>query len=507
MTEPQSQLTDEEKAQLADPHWRIENLYTIVTDDGVERRFVPNAEQIEFYTNLHYRNLVLKARQLGFTTLIDILALDQCLFNANFTSVIIADSLPNAEKIFRNKVKRVYDRLPTLIKRLCPLQRETTSELIFENGSSISVTTSARSGTTNLLHVSEMGKIARKYPEKAREIVTGSFESVPKDGIIIVESTAEGNSGWFHDAVMTAHRRTLEASKETQLDWRLHFYPWWRKPDYSLDPDGVTISQQWIDYFKLVELKTGCTLTQRQRAWWVKKETTLKDDMKREYPATVEEAFEQSTDGMIFGKEMLVIRTLGRIGKVPHRPNIAVNSFWDLGVNDINAIWMHQRVGSMNRFVKYIWASNEGIDYYWREMETWRESVDARWGTHYLPHDGDARIQGHEVMTRKEILEECGARNVIVVPRTPDLRAANDLVKRVLPECEFDAEQCAEGIKALDNYSREWDENRGTWASQPRHDWASNGASAFRQFAQSFNPQGDRPRPAVPPANYGNAGY
>lgn len=500
-------LTDEEKANLANPTWRIANLYSIVTDDGQEMRFAPNEEQVEFYSNLWYRNLILKARQLGFTTLIDIIALDHCLFNANFTSVIIADSRENSEKIFRNKVKRVYEKLPTLIRQLAPIERETTSELLFANGSSISVTTSARSGTTNFLHVSEMGKIARKYPEKAREIVSGSFESVPKDGIIVVESTAEGNAGWFHDSVLDAHRRQLQKGKETQLDWRLHFFPWWRKASYTLDPEGVPFTKAQSDYLSEVEAKAKTRLSSAQRAWYVKKWATLRDDMRREYPATVIEAFEQSAEGMIYGKELLVLRSLGRIGKVPHREGIAVNTFWDLGVNDINAIWLHQRVGAMNRFLRYIFASNEGMKFYWRELEKWRESVGAKWGNHYLPHDADARIQGYEVTTRREILEGCGARNVKVVPRTPDLRTAIDLVKSIMPECEFDDEGCADGIKALDNYSREWDDDRGTWASHPRHDWASNGADAFRQFAQAFNPAGDSPRPEMRQEVFGRGGY
>lgn len=500
-------LDEELKANIADPHWRIEHLYTLITDEGVQMPFAPNEEQREFYLNLWTRNLVLKARQLGFTTLIAILGLDQCIFNENFNTVIIADTLPNAEKIFRNKVKRVYDNLPTLVKLLCPIERETTSELIFKNGSSISVTTSARSGTVNFLHVSEMGKIARKYPDKAREIVTGSFEAVPKDGIIIVESTAEGKSGWFYEACTAAHRAKQQHAHETELDWRLHFFPWWKAKKYELDPRGVIISDAQHRYFDKLAALIGRVLTLAQKAWWVKKYVTLTDDMKREYPATVDEAFEQSTDGLIYGKEMMLLRELGRIGKVPCNVNYVVNSFWDLGVNDINAIWLHQRVGAMNRFFRYIWASNEGMAYYWRELEKVREELGFRWGEHWLPHDGDARIQGHEVITRKQILEECGARNVQIVPRTADLRTAINLVKRTLPECEFDAEGCADGIKAMDNYCREWDAARETWASHPRHDWASNGADAFRQFAQRYDPTSSNPAPQPEPWNGGRAGY
>ncbi len=500
-------LTTDELRDLADPVWRLAHLYSIVTDDSEEIRFSPNEEQRAFVDRLWHRNLILKARQLGFSTLVLLMALDQCLFNSNFVAVTIADSLENAEKLFRRKVRFAYERLPHLVRELAPIVKETSGELVFGNGSSISVTTSARSGTVHLLHVSEMGKIGRKYPEKAREIVTGSFEAVPRSGVIVVESTAEENVGWFHDACMDAHRRQASKQQETALDWRLHFFPWWTKPDYSLPPDGIRIADADRAYFERTQLATGRTLMPEQRAWWVKKRDTLRDDMKREYPATVEEAFEQSIDGMIYGKEMLLIRSLGRIGTVPHRPGVAINTFWDLGVNDINAIWLHQRVGAMNRFIRYVWASNEGIGYYWRELEKLRDGWGGVWGKHYLPHDGDARIQGFEVRTRRQILEEAGARNVVIVPRISDVRAGVDSVKGLLQECEFDADGCADGIKALENYSRDWDDARQTWASHPRHDWASNGADAFRQFAQSFDPRADRQAARMAPVEYGRGGY
>ena len=66
-------------------------------------------------------------------------------------------------------------------------------ELSFSNGSRIAVGTSFRSGTLQFLHISEFGKICAKYPEKAREIVTGAIEALSIDGKLFIESTAEGN--------------------------------------------------------------------------------------------------------------------------------------------------------------------------------------------------------------------------------------------------------------------------------------------------------------------------
>jgi hypothetical protein len=59
-------------------------------------------------------------------------------------------------------------------------------------------------------------------------------------------------------------------------------------------------------------------------------------------------------------------------------------------------------------------------------------------------------------------------------------------VRATLPHCEFDSGACAEGVKALKAYRKEWDEERGCWRDKPRHDWASHGADAFRVLATRF---------------------
>lgn len=476
------------KHRLADPLWRIRNLYTIVDDEARELPFIPNAEQELLLRRLHNSNLVLKARQLGFTTAIDLLALDQCLFNRNFTSSIIAQSLPDAQRIFRNKVLKPYKALPRLVREFCPIKSASASEIVFENGSAISVGTSARGSTTQLLHVSEMGKIARRYPEKAAEIVSGAFEAVPLSGLKFVESTAEGRSGWFFEAVMEAMRRRQQGAKDTPLDWRLHFYPWWTKASYRVDASMVVLTDADRRYFAELQAKHGIKLDAAQQAWWVAKRKTLLDLMFREYPSHEEEAFQASVAGMIYAAEMKVLRLLGRVGSVPLRPEFQVNTFWDFGVNDHNSIWLHQRVGSRNRFVRFFQDQNKGLRHYWQLLEGWRVENGAKWGMHFLPHDADQRMQGAEVFTRKQTLVELGMAEsrIKVVPRISDINTGIDLVKRMLPDCEFDEEGCPEGIDCLDNYSREWDDNLGDWSRSPRHDKYSHGADSFRQFAQAF---------------------
>ena len=56
--------------QFLDPRWRLSNLYWITDKAGKAVQFVPNSAQLKFLDEVHTLNLILKARQLGFTTLV-----------------------------------------------------------------------------------------------------------------------------------------------------------------------------------------------------------------------------------------------------------------------------------------------------------------------------------------------------------------------------------------------------------------------------------------------------
>jgi hypothetical protein len=205
---------------LADPHWRVCSgaLYQIMLKsdkgDGSVVPFKPNRSQRKFMKRMWHRNIILKARQLGFTTLIAIMWLDHALFNADQRCGIIAQDKEAAAIIFRDKVKLAYERLPEQLRLAMPLKRDSASELLFaHNNSSIRVATSMRSGTIHRLHVSEFGKIGAKFPEKAKEVVTGSLPAVPLDGIAIIESTAEGREGEFFKMSQRAEALSEQGSK------------------------------------------------------------------------------------------------------------------------------------------------------------------------------------------------------------------------------------------------------------------------------------------------------
>lgn len=286
-----SNLSPDQIKQLQDTIgnklWRLNNLYYIRNKEGEVVKFKLNAEQTYYIQNRHFRNVNLKARQLGFTTLAIIDALDDCLFNAYFEAGIIAHSLDDAQKIF-GKAKLAFEKLPEWLKKLRMPNTDKAGEYVFPNGSKFSVDTSFRGGTLSRLHISELAKISRKYPEKAKEIITGAFEAVPKNGYIDIESTAEGVGGEFYDICQVAMNKS--GKDLTSLEFKFFFFPWWKNPEYQITAD-VEYPQELKEYFKYLENEQGIKLTIEQKNWYTLKKESLKDEMAQEYPSYPEEAF------------------------------------------------------------------------------------------------------------------------------------------------------------------------------------------------------------------------
>ena len=155
---------------------------------------IPNAQE-SLMNDLHFCNVILKARQLGFTTFIQIFMLDQCIFNSNIRAGTIAHRLDDARLIFRDKVKYPYDNLPEALRNARPLLSDSAEELVLANNSSIRVGTSLRSGTLQYLHISEYGKLCAQFADKAREVRTGALNTLQSGQIVFIESTAEGHEG------------------------------------------------------------------------------------------------------------------------------------------------------------------------------------------------------------------------------------------------------------------------------------------------------------------------
>jgi hypothetical protein len=473
------------KENMKSVQWRIRNLYYILDKNGKTVLFVPNEAQEKLLSRIWHRNIVPKARQRGFSTLIQLLILDACLFNENQRAAIIAQDEDTASKIMRNKIEFAYNRLPPWIREARKIITDNVTEKSFSNGSAIQVAISARGDTLNWLHVSEFGIICFERPLQAEKIVTGAFAAAAQ-GVIFIESTAKGRDGSYFKMVMEALANAQQGKKLNRLQYRLHFASWWDADEYELDPEGVTISAKDTKYFDELERKIGRPIPLRKRAWYVEtRRTDFGDEdekMWQEYPSEVEEAFKVSTEGVIFAKQMTAARSQGRITRVPYKPEIPVNTFWDLGVNDDIAIWFHQRVGLMDHFIGYFECSCEPYSFIMAEFQR-RGYI---FGHHFLPHDGDQRRPGALIIeTPKEMLEGLGLGNIHIIDRTLDLwNVGIPALREDFVNYVFDEQECAQGLLHIDNYRKKWNTNMGVWSDAPANNGHQHAADALRQKAQ-----------------------
>lgn len=483
------------KEILADPYLRFTHLYYTKNKHGEKVHFEPWPEQNEMYWGMHFLNIILKARQRGITTAIQIYMLDCCLFNEDINAGVIAHNREDAQKFFDDKIKYAYDNLPAALRAAIPARNDNTNELSFSNGSSIRVGTSMRSGTLQYLHISEYGKICAKWPDKAQEIRSGSLNtvapgSIEKANIIFIESTAEGAHGDFYAKCDRAEKLQLSGDPLTPLDYKFFFFPWWRAPEYRMT-GYVAYTSEDLEYFSELKDQFGIVLDREQMNWYVKKKEEQGDVMMtQEYPSTPEEAFRGIVDGAVFAKQLRAIRKERRIREIPVIQTAPVNTFWDIG-RDMTSIWFHQRVGEQNRFVDFHQEPNQNLPYFARlllqDQNERFHKYNYTGGVHYFPHDmGETDYSTSENKTRREIAQDLGLKPARIVERILNIDDGIEMARQALASSYFDKERCDEGIKALESYRYEWDEKHEIYTRKPLHNWASHGADAYRQFAQGY---------------------
>lgn len=468
---------------LKDKMWRLHNLYWIKNKLGKRVKFRPNKSQLKFLKERHGRDIILKARQRGFTTLIQIDMLDDCIFLSDFNAGVIAHTRDDAQAFFKDKIKYAYDHLAAHIKEGLQAKNDAANELRFSNDSVTRVGVSLRSGTNQYLHVSEFGKVCARNPEKAKEIKTGAFPTVPNEGKLVIESTAEGRDGTFFEMCEEARKRQEQGLEPAPLEYKFHFFPWFEDEGYVTDPIDI-YPEEYNKYFDKLAL-AGIVLSEGQKAWYYHKSKEQGDEMKREYPSTPKEAFEAAIEGAYFSRQMATIRAKGQITRVPIVPGVPIQTFWDLG-RDTTAIWFFQKVGFDYRFVDYYENSGEWMAFYIDVLAKKRDGIDPyQYGDVWLPHDGKNKSIAAE-KSPAQLLFEAGYQ-VRIVTRTPDKDIAIQQARYALPLCHFDSVKCEKGILHLDNYRKEWDEKLGTWKKTPLHNAASHGADAFMTWSDGFH--------------------
>lgn len=190
-------------------------------------------------------------------------------------------------------------------------------------------------------------------------------------------------------------------------------------------------------------------------------------------------SFNAAIIGAFYAREMLDVRRSGRILDIESIPGAPVHTAWDIGVRDSTCIWWFQVDGAQIRILDVYVAHGAGIEHYAEvcHSKPWPRGID------YVPHDARVREFGTG-RTRIETMMQHGL-NPEVVPQMTLMDGIN-AARQTLPLCVFHPRTEEAGIAALEQYRREWDDERKTFKASPMHDWTSHPADAFRYLAAAW---------------------
>jgi len=461
--------------------WRLNNLYTIRDKFGTPMKFnLHRAQHLAYAASLrHSRLIILKSRQQGISTLWLISFFDDAVFMENMNCGLMAQDADAATDLLE-RVTYAWDDLDDSVKSLLGIERVVNNSKVtqFNNGSKIFVRTSFRSGTLTRLHISELGKIANKYPERAKETNSGSLQAIKAGNTVIIESTAEGRDNLFAQKWKTSENHVGILSE-------MHFAPlflsWVDDPDCTLNIP-VRMKKEDTEYVEMVQRDLDIELTDSQKWWCAAKREELGDEYDREYPYNPESAFSQARDGSYYGRLIKTLRDEGRLVKGAFEPELRVTVSLDLGINDTFEMLFWQSDTTVSGRIQI-----RLIDHYHNTGESLAHYVSVLRGRNYrydrfvLPHDAKKRELGSAASISKQ-LRDLGMTKQKILARE-DVLPGIQAVREMMPLLWVDSEKCEYVISAFENYTKEWDSRLGVWRDKPRHDEWSNPMDAVRYYA------------------------
>ena len=206
-------------------------------------------------------------------------------------------------------------------------------------------------------------------------------------------------------------------------------------------------------------------------------------------------SFNAAILGAFYAREMVAVRRGGRIAEIEAIAGRPVHRAWDIGVKDDTSIWWFQVVGTQVFILDCYSQSGVGLDHYAEVVEQREKQHGWTSGVDFVPHDARVKEWGTG-RTRVETMQGYGL-NPRVVPmasKMDGINAARKTLARAVfhPRCE------EQGISALEQYRREWDDDKKTFKANEVHDWTSHLADAWRYLSMAWQAIPD-PKPAEKP--------
>jgi hypothetical protein len=481
------------KELMVDPVWRIFNLYQILTkpdENGLRQKipFRPNDAQCEvlywiYVLGRRWLN-ILKARQLGFTTLFQIIGLDMALNESNSNVKFVSQTEDVAKSAFREKAILAYNALsmPYLayLKEnfKTPIATINESKIEFGEGWGVFSYVKVRGGTSSFVHISELGPMAEDDRRRAEEVFAGAIETANVNSLVVIESTFKGGqSGIYYDNLVRAIERGEDPRPKGEF-WFM-FFPWYEDPGYSQEDDTQPIREATNRYFERMEGETGYRFSRGQKLWWQIKSDRLGMLMRQENPTTAEEAMKAPVEGAIHSEKLVQLEKDGRRCVLPYDRSRPIYAFWDLGKTHYTALWFVQFVDGWVNWLYYVQNKGKEPDWY----VNWIEDKGIRVFRHGLPHDAyHVRAGGSWQM----LLKRAGVGRDFKIDKTNNVWIGINFLNSILERSRFNLGETDAGWDCLMNYRSKLGMNNGLPTLSPVHDEYTDGADAARYVAEAL---------------------
>lgn len=265
----------------------IENFMTIISDKGetIKLKFNPPQEKLFFEIvkcvkeERPVRFVILKARQLGFTTFIASLFFVLTMFQPNKRAIIIANKGDNASMIF-SIYQNFYRNLPKELQgQLKSDNAKKIESAVY--GSSIRIIAqgdnAGRGGRFDFAHISE----AAFFDDLKNTVlsITQSVHFTNKETMIFMESTANG----FND-----FKDYYDGGLLPDSMWKSLFFAWFSGGDFKANYDGFEL----LPHER--ELQKKHNLSLEQISWYRQKYLEVNRDLemlRQENPSEPLDAF------------------------------------------------------------------------------------------------------------------------------------------------------------------------------------------------------------------------
>lgn len=312
-----------------DPKYIIESGFVVINKDKEPVPFIFNRLQNEYYSKMSIRDDILKASQLGFSTMILAILTVKFLLVPNAWCVCISHDDISTQKLLK-RVKYFLDNLPWWLKPFLELNKDNKRELENKKMNSyfyIGTANSRSFGRGDTVHYAHFSEISRW--RNAAEVYTNIIRAVPNnnpDTWVVKETTANGQGNFHH--------QEWKKEMDGESAFQPLFMPWFKHEEYTVD--GANLHGNYTDDERELLRKFPEYIDDGRLQWRRDMISQFAsnaqgydatDMFKQEFPSTWQEAFLFSGNPFFPTKELQIMKSSSK-------PPIATGNLFGVSPND-----------------------------------------------------------------------------------------------------------------------------------------------------------------------------